>query len=74
MYNTESPKTKIINITYTYTYMHKPEKGDFMGTTNIQFHADPKYYRKHRRLPPKKKREINDKLRKLLYLLLDNLD
>jgi hypothetical protein len=54
--------------------MHKPEKGDFIGTTNIQFHADAKYYRKHRRLPPKKKREINDKLRKLLYRLLDNLN
>lgn len=54
--------------------MYKPEKSEFMGTTNIQFHAEPKYYRQHRRLPRKKKREINNKLRKFLYRLLDNLD
>jgi len=33
---------------------------------NIQFHATDKLYFKHKKLPMKKKRELNDKLRKTL--------
>ena len=33
---------------------------------NIQFHATDKLYFKHKKLPMKKKIELNDKLRKTL--------